>query len=189
MITSSIAQIAAGAKNFQRKPLNPGPRRVKFFYQCLQDHNLIVACMKHHHVSAGSFFVGPKQPLVVEAFLATCVGLALVDEEKGVGGLAHFLLPEPVSLSSVFQPEKYASTGIPLFLKAILAAGARRERMKATLAGGALIGPVGDMDISLNIGGRTAERIEALLREEAIPIVQAETGGSAPAACGWTCSS
>ena len=133
--------------------------------------------MDHHHVSAGSYFVGIRQPLVLEAFLATCVGLALVDEERGVGGLAHFLLPDPVSLSGSFQPEKYASTGLPLFLRSLRETGARHDQLRAVVAGGALIGPVGDVDISLNIGGRTAERVEALLREHAIPVAQMETGG------------
>jgi putative nucleotidyltransferase with HDIG domain len=91
--------------------------------------------------------------------------------------LAHFLLPEPVSLSGDFQPEKYASTGLPLFLRSLCDAGASSERLRAFIAGGALIGPVGEVDISLNIGGRTAERVEALLREQAIPISRAETGG------------
>jgi putative nucleotidyltransferase with HDIG domain len=133
--------------------------------------------MGHHHVSAGSNFVGTRQPLVLEAYLATCVGLALVDETAGVGGLAHFLLPEPVSLAGTFQPEKYASSGLPLFLKGLCDAGARREHLKATIAGGALIGPLEEMDLSLNIGGRTAETAEAILRQEGIPLTHAETGG------------
>ncbi len=133
--------------------------------------------MDHHHVSAGSYFVGFRQTLILEAFLATCVGLALVDEEQGVGGLAHFLLPEPASLSGAFQPEKYASTGLPLFLRSLLEAGARPDKLRAFIAGGALIGPVGDVDISLNIGGRTAERVESILREHAIPVAHMETGG------------
>jgi putative nucleotidyltransferase with HDIG domain len=137
--------------------------------------------MEHRHVSAGSFFVGSRQPLVLDAYLATCVGIALVDETHGIGGLAHFLLPEPVSLSGAFQPEKYASTGLPLFLKALSEAGARRDRLKATIAGGALIGPVGELDLSLNIGGRTAETAEAILHQEGIALARAETGGV------WAC--
>ncbi len=133
--------------------------------------------MAYHHVSAGSNFVGIRQPLVLEAYLATCVGLALVDETAGVGGLAHFLLPAPASLAGTFQPEKYASNGLPLFLKALYDAGARREHLKATIAGGALIGPLDELDLSLDIGGRTAETAEAILRKEGIPITHAETGG------------
>jgi putative nucleotidyltransferase with HDIG domain len=133
--------------------------------------------VQHHHVSAGSYFVGRKQPLVLEAFLGTCVGVAMVDAQAGVGGLAHFLLPEPVSLQSAFQPEKYAASGMPVFLKALYAAGAQRENLQATMAGGALVGPLDDLDLNLDIGGRTAETVETILKDEGIPINKAETGG------------
>jgi putative nucleotidyltransferase with HDIG domain len=100
-----------------------------------------------------------------------------VDETHGIGGMAHFLLPQPVSLGGAFQPEKYASTGLPLFLKALCETGARPERLKATIAGGALVGPVGALDISLNIGGRTADIAQALLQQEGIALARVDTGG------------
>jgi putative nucleotidyltransferase with HDIG domain len=133
--------------------------------------------MHHQLISAGSFFVGPKQSLLLEAYLGTCVGVAMVDAAAGIGGLAHFLLPEPVSLPSAFQPEKYAASGMPVFLKALYAAGARRENLRATIAGGALVGPLDDLDLSLDIGGRTAETVETALIAEGIAIDAAETGG------------
>ena len=130
-----------------------------------------------HHVSAGSYFVGRKQPLVLEAYLGTCVAVAMVDVAAGVGGLAHYLLPEPVSLQSAFQLEKYAASGMPVFLKALFDGGAQRDRLRATMAGGALIGPLEDVDLDLDIGGRTAETVEKILLTEGIPIERAETGG------------
>ncbi len=130
-----------------------------------------------HHVSAGSYFVGRKQPLVLEAYLGTCVAVAMVDAAAGVGGLAHYLLPEPVSLQSAFQLEKYAASGMPVFLKALFDGGAQRDRLRATMAGGALIGPLEDVDLDLDIGGRTAETVEKILLTEGIPIERAETGG------------
>lgn len=133
--------------------------------------------MHRNHVSAGTHFVGLKQPLVLEAFLGTCVGVALIDAEAGVGGLSHFLLPEPVSLETLGHPEKYASSGLPLLLEAACAAGARQDRLKAVVAGGALVGPLNEIDIDLNIGGRTTARVEAFLAQAGIPIVQSETGG------------
>lgn len=129
------------------------------------------------HIGAGSSFVGTRQALVLEAYLGTCVGVAVVDEKTGVGGLSHFLLPEPPSVSSSFQPEKYARTGMPLLLKAAYDAGASPGKLKATIAGGALVGPVNDLDIHLNIGGRTTDRVLHVLRQEGIPVVQEETGG------------
>lgn len=133
--------------------------------------------MQHHLVSTGSFYVGSKQPLVLEAFLGTCVGVVLVDADAGIGGLAHFLLPEPTSEQSVFQPEKYASSGMHLFLQSLYEMGARRGCLNATIAGGALVGPVDNIDLTLNIGGRTAETAETILKSEGIAIGKTETGG------------
>ena len=52
---------------------------------------------RKHHVASGSFYVSRNAPLILQAFLGTCVGVALYDEEAGVGGLVHLLLPEPVN--------------------------------------------------------------------------------------------
>jgi putative nucleotidyltransferase with HDIG domain len=133
--------------------------------------------MQNLHVSAGHYHVASAQPITLEAYLGTCVGVALFDPEARVGGLAHFLLPEPVSTGGAWQPEKFAASGMPIFLEALYKAGARPAGLQATLAGGALVGPVDDTDLSLDIGGRTAETAERILRAEGIRIDHVETGG------------
>jgi putative nucleotidyltransferase with HDIG domain len=132
---------------------------------------------KKYHVASGSFEVGKTQPRLLQAFLGTCVGVAVFDANAGVGGLIHLLLPEPVSSWSVDQPEKYATTGMPLFLKQLSDMGANRENMHAVVAGGALVGPLSSRDIDLDIGGRTAEKAYVALHAEGIAVKRAETGG------------
>jgi putative nucleotidyltransferase with HDIG domain len=133
--------------------------------------------LQHYHVAAGSFYVSQSKPLILQSFLGTCVGVALFDEEAQVGGLIHLLLPEPVSRTGATQPEKYASTGFPLFLEAICNQGASKNRLKAFIAGGALVGPVKDTDLNLDIGGRTAETVLQYLKAEKIRVEKSETGG------------
>jgi putative nucleotidyltransferase with HDIG domain len=132
---------------------------------------------QHYHVAAGSFYVCQSKPLILQSFLGTCVGVALFDEEAQVGGLIHLLLPEPVSRTGATQPEKYASTGFPLFLEAICNQGGSKNRLKAFIAGGALVGPVKDTDLNLDIGGRTAETVLQYLKAEKIRVEKSETGG------------
>ena len=132
---------------------------------------------RQHHVAAGSYFVGHKEPMILQAFLGTCVGLAVYDEAAGIGGLIHLLLPEPVSPADPFQPEKYASTGIPIFFKTLYDAGASKSRLKTYIAGGALVGPIDGRDLHLNIGGRTVETVMNYLTADEIQIEKAETGG------------
>ena len=132
---------------------------------------------QHYHVASGSYYVSRLKPLILEAYLGTCVGVTLCDEETGVGGLIHLLLPEPISLAGSFQPEKYASTGFPIFLKSLFDEGAVKKHLKAYIAGGALVGPVFNSDLQLDIGGRTVETVMSFLKEENIPIEHSETGG------------
>ena len=130
-----------------------------------------------YHVAAGSYYVDTQKPMILEAYLGTCVGVALYDPVARVGGLIHLLLPEPIGIESASQPEKYASTGFPLFLQALTDAGASTENVKACIAGGALVGPLDDSDLELDIGGRTAERVMQFIGEEGIRVDKLETGG------------
>lgn len=129
------------------------------------------------YVASGSFETGTTRDCRLKAYLGTCVGVAAFDAVAGVGGLMHLLLPEPVSGASVTQPEKYATTGMPIFIRQLMELGATLENMRAVVAGGALVGPVTPQDIQLDIGGRTAERATAALDAAGITVVQSETGG------------
>ena len=148
--------------------------------------------LRKHHVASGSYYVSRNAPLVLQAFLGTCVGVALYDEDAGVGGLVHLLLSEPVSETCSFEPEKYASTGLPIFLKALCNEGACKNRLKAFIAGGALVGPIDSTDLCLDIGGRTVEVVMRFLKEEKIQIEKSETGGFFTCClnlnmCNWDC--
>ncbi|MCD6374694.1 MAG: HDOD domain-containing protein [Caldisericaceae bacterium] len=128
-------------------------------------------------IASGEFFVTNKTDISAQAFLGSCVGLAILDTEAEVGGIYHILLPEPSSKISVPDPKKYALTGLPLFLQELEKTGARRENMKAYLGGGALMGDVSDIDLAFDFGGRTTELVEKFLTENKIELVQEETGG------------
>lgn len=136
-----------------------------------------MASLLKYHVPSGTYHVSEKRPLVLQAFLGTCVGLALHCESSGVGGIIHLLLPEPTTPIATAQPEKYAESGIPLFIESLFAAGARRETLSASIAGGALVGPLSRQDLDLDIGGRTVEVVKRILNQESIKIVRSETGG------------
>ncbi len=127
-------------------------------------------------VDSGSFHIGKVQPLILEAYLGTCVGVTLVDHKAEIGGLYHILLPEPPA-NSDFQKIVYASSGLPIFLKELLKRGAIKSRLRACVAGGALVTPVEEEDFIFNIGGHTFDIVENFLKEEKIPIEYSETGG------------
>ncbi len=113
----------------------------------------------------------------MQAFLGSCVGVTLCDRHAGVGGLIHLLLPEPPSMDPTWNPEVSAATGMPLFINALCRKGAEVKRLEACIAGGALMDPVSQSDLLLDIGGRTAEMVQRILHEARIPVQQSEIGG------------
>lgn len=129
------------------------------------------------YVASGNYVISERKKAILEACLGTCVGVTLCDRASEVGGLIHLLLPEPTGLDKPWNPEIYATTGLPLFIQALCDAGAKKNRLKACIAGGALVGPVSRQDLELDIGGRTTEVVQTILRDEGIPITQEETGG------------
>ncbi len=129
------------------------------------------------HIPAGSFKAQKSSSVIFQAYLGTCVGVALYDYFRKTGGLIHILLPEPPFNPNPDLPEKYASEGLPMLIEEMVRLGASPENMKATIAGGALVGPLTDFDLNLDIGGRSVEIVNAILAERGIQVIKSETGG------------
>ncbi len=128
-------------------------------------------------VPSGSYSIKKNESYILRAFLGSCVGVVLVDRKNGIAGLYHILLPEPPAKGAVQEPEKYASTGMSIFLEEILARGAKKENLEAYIAGGALVGQVSLTDLRLDIGGNSAEVASNFLAVEEIPVKKMEIGG------------
>ena len=133
--------------------------------------------MRVHTVTSGSYMISRQKPEIMQAYLGSCVGVTLYDRKAGIGGLIHLLLPEPPSVDLTWNPEVSAVTGMPIFIDALCRQGARKERLQACIAGGALMGPVSLADLTLDIGGRIAEMAQHILQREKIPIRRIEVGG------------
>lgn len=133
--------------------------------------------MTIHMVTSGSYMISTQKPETIQAYLGSCVGVTLFDREAQIGGLIHLLLPEPPSMDFDWNPEVSALTGMPIFIDALCKRGARKERLRACIAGGALMDPVSQADLMLDIGGRTAETAQRILESEKIPVLEAEIGG------------
>jgi len=129
------------------------------------------------HIAAGRFKTGKAKTDIFQAYLGTCLGVALYDKPAKTGGMIHILLPEPPGYSGADFPEKYASTGIPMLINELLGLGARLDTMEASVAGGALVGPVSQQDMNLDIGGRSTDIAVALLSASGIKTIKSETGG------------
>ncbi len=118
---------------------------------------------------------------LVSMGLGSCVGVALVDRERAIAGLAHVMLPTANAAYSA--PAKFADRAVPALLASTERLGARRERMVAVLAGGAQMfggnrsDPTRPSIAGLDLGARNEAAVRTALAESGIPVRAAATGG------------
>lgn len=120
----------------------------------------------------------PSDVLVTHS-LGSCIGVCLFDPVTRVAGLLHFQLPsstlDPARASQ--SPAMFADTGMELLLATMAARGARQERLKVHLAGGASM--IQD-SAGLSIGKRNHTAIRKILWQKSLLITSENVGGSMP---------
>ncbi|OQX12002.1 MAG: hypothetical protein BWK76_18325 [Desulfobulbaceae bacterium A2] len=132
--------------------------------------------MRRIVITVGESSSDTDPEVVIETFLGSCVGLACYDATRRIGGLIHMLLPEGTQERELERPCAYVRSGIPYLLARLEELGARRESLRAYLAGGARICSV-QGDIDLHIGMRNILAVKCLLQELAIPLEIGDSGG------------
>lgn len=108
--------------------------------------------------------------------LGSCIGLALVDPERRIAGLAHVMLPARPDRSDDDQVGKFADTAVPALLEAVLAAGARRARLATYMVGGAQMFTFGGR--GMDVGARNDQAVRAALATAHLRVRADATGGT-----------
>lgn len=108
--------------------------------------------------------------------LGSCVAIVLYDATARVGGMAHVLLPNEAMSRDRSNPAKFPSSAVPLLLGEMRLLGAKVERVRAKIVGGAsMFGnliPAG----GINIGERNIVAVRGALAEVKVPIVAEDVG-------------
>jgi chemotaxis protein CheD len=108
----------------------------------------------------------------LRTLLGSCVGLALYDRKRRVGGLAHIVLPQ--SRGQAAPAAKFVDTAVPaLFQEMAQLVGGRLE-LTARIAGGANMFATAMVN---TIGLQNIEASERILEQLRIPIVGRHCGG------------
>lgn len=126
----------------------------------------------------GCYVISSKPDVLVCLALGSCVGVALYDPDRGIGGFVHVMLPssQGVDLTKTNNPNKFADIGIMNMVKELKAKGCNIARMKAKIAGGAHMFKNIAKDME-DIGKRNAENSKIILKNLNIPLVFEEIGG------------
>lgn len=120
--------------------------------------------------------VGREGDVLVTLGLGSCVAVLLHDPVARVGGMAHVLLPEASLARDRSNPARFASTAVPLLVEEVCAAGGRKGRLTARLAGGASMFANLMSPDTLNMGERNVIAARKALEELGIPVVGEAVG-------------
>nr|WP_303650008.1 chemotaxis protein CheD [Desulfobotulus pelophilus] len=117
----------------------------------------------------------PGEELITYS-LGSCIGVVIYDPAVRVGGILHYMLPE----SSLDQekakrnPFMFADTGIPALFRATYTLGAKKQRMKVVIVGGAQIL---DQQGFFNIGKRNHMAVKKMFFRNNVIASHEDVGG------------
>jgi chemotaxis protein CheD len=123
---------------------------------------------KKIHVIQGEYYVTDDPEVMLTTVLGSCVAACLRDPEAGIGGMNHFLLPEP-DASATGPAVRFGAHAMELLINDILRRGGKRHRLQAKLFGGGRM-----FDGLSDVGDANASFAERFLRDEGVPVL----GGS-----------
>ncbi len=109
--------------------------------------------------------------------LGSCIGITIYDPQVKVGGLLHYMLPQPGKDKKQvdLNPFMFGSTGIPSLFKQCYALGAVKERLVVCAAGGAEVMLHGK---SFAIGDRNRTIMRKIFWKNNIVLSAEDTGGN-----------
>lgn len=119
---------------------------------------------------------GKGDDMITTLGLGSCIGIAIYDSSKKIGGLAHVMLPDSTAIKNNSNIAKFADTGIEELVKQMIAMGASKTRMVAKIAGGAKMFEMSGLSSIGNVGERNAEASRAALKKLGIRLIAEDCG-------------
>jgi chemotaxis protein CheD len=108
--------------------------------------------------------------------IGSCVAVCLLDRGRGIGGLAHIMLPHNKS-NDLTMPGKFADTGIEHLIRLMVRRGAAAQGMTAKIVGGASMLAPGHREGAITVGKNNTESVTAILQRRNIRIIAQDVGG------------
>ncbi|HKR91282.1 chemotaxis protein CheD [Novosphingobium sp.] len=125
-------------------------------------------------VMQGQFKVSAGPKVELSTVLGSCVATCLYDPVVELGGMNHFLLPEPPASHAQGEVDvHYGVYLMEMLINEMLGYGARKDRLRAHLYGGANIRAG-----MQQIGTANAEFARSFLLRERIELVREDLGGT-----------
>jgi len=124
----------------------------------------------------GEFFVS-REPMVVYTVLGSCISACIRDPIVRVGGMNHFMLPEPKENAhdSWGESTRYGSFAMESLINEILKRGGIKSRLEIKLFGAGKI-----YDGHIDVGDKNAKWVIQYLKSEGLTVLKTDLGDVFP---------
>jgi chemotaxis protein CheD len=158
----------------RRKPsaVLPGFEHLRRYWDPAQ------ACMTVK-VLPGEFYVSTQNELVTTV-LGSCVSACIHDARRGIGGMNHFMLPEPRGerdswTATASRAARYGSDAMEQLINAILVAGGQRADLQVKIFGGGRV-----LAQLTDIGQRNIDFVQHYIATEKLNLCASDLGDVYP---------
>jgi chemotaxis protein CheD len=117
-----------------------------------------------------------RSPAVLRTVVGSCIALCLFDRSRGIGGMAHILLPARDGKEDG-PPGRYADTAVPALFRKMQQAGSAASTLDAAMFGGAVMFAF-STNGTRTIGLRNADAVKDQLAALNIPVRREDVGGT-----------
>lgn len=134
--------------------------------------------MQSYFVNIAEMKVCREPDAVYAVGLGSCIGVVLYDPTTKIGGMLHVLLPSSEGFDMTKNVKtKFGDIGVKELLDAMLREGAKRQNLRAKIAGGAMMFP-NKSDLVGTVGERNIVSCKKSLQELGIRLVAEDVGGT-----------
>jgi len=124
----------------------------------------------------GEFFFGSGN-VQVRTILGSCVAITVWHPGQRIGGMCHYMLPNPKRHRTGDLDGRYAEDAIDMFLKEIKRHKTTPQEYQVKVFGGGNMFPEAVRTSVTNIGGRNLQIGQDLLRQHNFRIMSSHLGG------------
>jgi chemotaxis protein CheD len=130
-------------------------------------------------VLPGELYVSTQEELVTTV-LGSCVSACIHDVRRGIGGMNHFMLPEPLGerdgwSSTISRAARYGSDAMEQLINGVLNAGGQRADLQVKIfGGGRVLAQLSD------VGQRNIEFVQRYIATEKLNLCASDLGDIYP---------